>query len=485
MSDISGAYDAIVVGAGPNGLAAAIELARNGLGVCVFEANETVGGGARTGELTLPGYLHDLGSAVHPLAAASPFFCSLPLQDHGLKWVQPTIPLAHPFDDGSTAMLHYSLEDTCQTLGPDAEAYRKLIQPFVNRWPDLAAEILGPLHLPRHPVLLVRFGLKALQPASRLAHSLFKEKHARGFLAGLAAHSSLPLEKIPTSAIALMLAAPGHVVGWPFPQGGAQQISNALASYFCSLGGTIRTSFCVQSLHQLPPARAVICDLTPRQILQLARRDFTPGYVQALKRYRYGPGVFKMDWALAEPIPWESPLSRGAGTLHLGGTFDEIAAGEAEVWQGRHPQKPFVLLAQQTLADPTRAPQGKHTAWAYCHVPHGSSFDMSNRIEAQIERFAPGFRDCILHRKTTNTLQLENSNPNCVGGDINGGVQDLWQLFTRPAVRLVPYATSHTRIFICSSSTPPGGGVHGMCGYHAARAVLRRVFNHQGDRAKS
>jgi len=466
-------YDAIVIGSGPNGLAAAIALARAGWSVCLYEAKDTVGGGMRNRELTLPGYLHDVCSAVHPLGIASPFFQSLPLQDYGLEWIHPTIPLAHPFDDGSAAVLHQSLDLTCEGLGVDGGAYRRLMQPLVENWEQIADFILGPLRLPKNPIIATRFGYRAAWPITWLA-KIFSEAYAPAMLAGLAAHSFLPLDKITTSAFGLVLGILGHMVGWPIPKGGSQQIANALAAYFQSLGGDIVLNTAVQSVDELPKARAYLFDVTPKQLLSIMGKHLPDGwYKRRLQKYRYGPGVFKVDWALSNPIPWKSASCKNAGTIHAGGTLPEIAASEQAIWNGEHSDRPYVLVAQQSLFDDTRAPAGKHTAWAYCHVPHGSTLDMTEQIESQIERFAPGFRDCIRSKHTMNTQDYQNYNMNYIGGDINGGVQDIWQLFTRPTIRLRPYTTPAAGIYLCSASTPPGGGVHGLCGYHAARAVLQ------------
>ncbi|MDQ4106377.1 MAG: NAD(P)/FAD-dependent oxidoreductase [Actinomycetota bacterium] len=467
-----GAYDAVVVGAGPNGLSAAVEMARNGRSVAVLEANDQVGGGARSAELTLPGFVHDLGSAIHPMGLASPFFRELPLEEHGLEWVQPPAPLAHPFDDGTAAVLERSVEKTGASLGPDAAAYRRLIEPVVADWERLSGILLRPPRPPRHPLTLARFGLRAIRPARGLAQSVFEGERARGMFAGLAAHSILPLERSPTASFGLIFATIGHVVGWPLARGGAQKIADALASYLRSLGGEIFTGVRVQSVRDVPLTRAILFDLTPRQLLEIAGEHFTERYRSALARYRYGPGVFKVDFALDGPVPWRAAECARAGTVHLGGTLDEIAAGEAAVWRGKHPERPFVLLAQQSLFDDTRAPEGKHTVWAYCHVPNGSEFDMTGRIEAQIERFAPGFRERILAKKASEPAELERQNANLIGGDIGGGVADLRQLFARPALRPDPYSTPARGLYICSSSTPPGAGVHGLCGYFAARAAL-------------
>ena len=466
--------EAIVVGSGPNGLAAAITLAQTGRSVLVLEAEETVGGGTRSAELTLPGFLHDVCSAIHPLGLGSPFFRSLPLDEHGLEWIHPAAPLAHPLDDGTAVLLERSVETTAAGLGRDGSAYRRLISPYVESWDALAREILGPLRPPRHPLALARFGLSALRSATGLAKAHFEGERARALFAGLSAHSIMPLDKRPTASFGLVLAILGHAVGWPLPKGGSRQIAAALASYLRSLGGEIETGTRIESLAELPKARAVLLDVTPRQLLWIAGDSLRGSYRRRLAGYRYGPGVFKVDLALDGPIPWRAEECARAATVHLGGTLDEIAASEAAVVQGGQPEHPYVLLAQQTLFDPSRAPDGKHTVWAYCHVPNGASFDMDERIERQIERFAPGFRDRILARSAMGPAELETYNANYVGGDINGGVQDLRQLFTRPVPQLVPYATSLRNVYLCSSSTPPGGGVHGMCGYFAARAALRR-----------
>ena len=470
-------FDAVVVGSGPNGLAAAVTMQEAGLSVLLLEAKDTIGGGLRSAELTLPGFIHDICSAIHPLAAESPYFKTLPLEAHGLEYVFPTLSAAHPFDDGTAASLRKSIEETAGLLGDDERSYLKLIRPLVKDWPDIAKAALGPLRMPDHPVAMGQFGVNALQPATLLADIRFKTKEARGLWAGMAAHSIQPLTNIATSAIGLVLTAMGHIKGWPLPKGGSQGIANALASYFVSLGGKIETSFYVKSLEQLPSAHAVLFDVTPRQLLQIAGHRFSALYKWQLERYRYGMGVFKVDWALDGPIPFTAAECRQAGTIHMGNTLEEIAASERMTSDGAHPEKPFVLLAQQSLFDPTRAPAGKHTAWAYCHVPNGSEVDMTEAIEKQVERFAPGFRDRILARHVMNTAQMEAYNANYIGGDINGGIIDIGQLFTRPALRFSPYRTSAKGLYICSSSTPPGGGVHGMCGYHAARRALADVFH--------
>jgi phytoene dehydrogenase-like protein len=466
-------HDAVVVGSGPNGLAAAIELARAGRSVLVREAAEEIGGGLRSGQLTLPGFVHDLCSAIHPLAAASPFFRSVPLSEHGLEWIEPPVPLAHPLESGTATLLHRSVEETAAGLSVDGDTYARLFQPLVGDWPRLEGALLGPLiRLPHHPLALARFGQSALWPAAAFARRRFAGEPARALFAGLAAHSILPLEKLGTASFGLVLGLTGHAVGWPLPRGGSQQIAEALASYLRSLGGELVVGQPVESLDELK-ARTIVCDVTPRQFLRLAGERIGGRYRHALERFRYGPGVFKLDWALSGPIPWAAPECAGAGTVHLGGTLEEIAASERAPGQGATSEHPFVLLAQPTMFDDSRAPAGKHTAWAYCHVPNGSTSDMTEAVERQIERFAPGFSSRVLARHVSAPADLERRNANLVGGDIAGGANDLRQLVARPALRPVPYSTPLKGIYLCSASTPPGGGVHGMCGYHAARAALR------------
>jgi len=468
-------FDAVVVGSGPNGLAAAIEMQQQGLSVLLLEGKSQIGGGLRSAELTLPGFIHDVCSAIHPLAATSPFFKTLPLADFGLEYIYPPVSAAHPFDDGTAAALFGSAEQTGIKLGIDCKPYLKLIKPLVRDWPKLAPDVLGPLHFPTYPFKLARFGLDILPSALHTAKK-FRTKEARGLWAGMAAHGIQPLSNQATSAIALVLLAIGNLGGWPMAKGGSGKIADALAAYFISLGGKIETNFEVKNLQQLPSSKAVLLDVTPRQLLNIAGHRFSSLYKWQLEKYRYGMGIFKIDWALDGPIPFTAHECRQAGTIHLGNTLEEIAVGEKQTSQGKQAEKPFVLLAQQSLFDATRAPKGKHTAWAYCHVPNGSKADMTEIIEKQVERFAPGFRGLILARHSMNTEQMEAYNPNYIGGDINGGILDIRQLFTRPALRWSPYKTSSKGIYICSSSTPPGGGVHGMCGFYAAKRALKEVF---------
>lgn len=471
---MSKTYDAIVVGAGPNGLAAAIELARRGKRVCIYEANETIGGGARSAALTLPGFVHDICSAVHPLGVGSPFFKTLSLSKYGLEFIFPPAAVAHPFDDGSAILLHRSIEETSRQLGADARSYQRLLTPLVRDWEILAPELLAPIHFSRHPFAMARFGLNAIRSASGFARSRFKEERMRTFFAGLAAHSCISLDQFGTASFGLVLLTLGHKVGWPIPRGGTQNIANALAGYLKDLGGEIFTGVRVESLDDLAPSACVLFDLTPRQILRIAGESFPDRFRRKLGRYRYGPGVFKLDWALDGPVPWRTAECAQAATVHLGGSIAEIEASESAVWEGKLTDTPFVLLTQPSLFDALRAPEGKHTLWAYCHVPNGSTVDMTERIENQIERFAPGFRSRILARSEMSPAQMESHNANLVGGDITGGVQTLSQLFTRPTIHT--YNTPLKNVYICSSSTPPGGGVHGMCGYHAARTALRKSF---------
>ncbi len=470
------AWDAVVVGSGPNGLAAAIELARAGWRVRVYEALETAGGGMRSGEME-EGVLFDRCSAIHPLAAGSPCFRRWPLEDHGLRWIHPPLAAAHPLDGGRAAVLHPALQETVDRLEDDrpgdGEAWRRMVGKLAARWEELAPELLRPLlRPPRHPVALAGFGARALLPARLLAGWAFRGEAARGLFAGLAGHSMLPLERACTSAIALVLGAAAHAGGWPFPAGGAQRLAEALAGYFRFLGGEIITGHRVASLDELPPARAVLCDLAPVPFLRLAGERLPGRYRKALERFRYGPGVFKLDLLLDGPVPWAAEECGRAGTVHLGGTLEEIAAGEAAVNQGRAPERPYVLVAQNSLFDAERTRSGRHVLWTYCHAPAGSDLDLTGAIEAQVERFAPGFRDRILQRRRTTARDMEAYNPNYVGGDVGAGAQTLRQVLARPTWSPTPYRTPVPGLYLCSASTPPGGGVHGMCGHHAARTAL-------------
>jgi phytoene dehydrogenase-like protein len=466
--------DAVIVGSGPNGLAAAIAIGQTGRKVLVLEAASTIGGGCRSAELTLPGFVHDICSAVHPFAVISPFFQSLPLATHGLEWITPPVMLAHPLDDRPAVRLYASVERTADALGSDGPAYRALFDPLVESWPNVADSVLGPLRWPRHPLALAHFGIRALQPATTLAARAFAGARARALFGGIAAHSMIPLEKRPTGGVALALTLAAHVGGWCLPRGGAQRVADALAAHVRSLGGEIVTDTSVKSIDELPPAKAILCDLSPQPLLRIAGHRFPSRFRRALERYRYGMGVFKMDWALNGPIPWADEACARAGTVHLGGTLEDIAASEHQTWNSGHPDRPFVLLSQPTLFDSSRAPIGQHTVWAYCHVPHDSNADMLPRIEQQIERYAPGFRDRIIARAVRRPADIERDNPNFVGGDIAAGATTLGQLFTRPTWRT--YSTPVRGLYICSASTPPGVGVHGMCGYFAAQRALREVL---------
>jgi len=467
-------YDAVIVGAGPNGLAAAITLARAGRRVHVLEASERAGGGCRTAELTLPGFHHDICAAIHPMAVVSPFLRELPLSRYKLEWIQFPVPLAHPLPDGSAAVLHRSLDETARQLGDDGRSWRKLMQPFMNDPETLFSDILRPLRIPRHPFRMARFGLMALRSCRGMVQSRFKHSAARALFAGNAAHSFLPLDQATSASFGIVLGLTGHVVGWPCARGGSQRIIEALLAHLTELGGTVQTGVRVKSLRDVPSCKAVLFDVTPRQLAAIAGDALPSGYRRGLERFRYGPAVFKIDWALNAPIPWRNPECRQAGTVHVGGTFEEIATAEAETWQGKAPEKPFVLVAQQSLVDPGRAPEGKHTGWAYAHVPHGCEVDMTERIETQVERFAPGFRDTILARHVMSPRDYEQHNANFIGGDIGGGANTFAQFLFRPVARWDTYSTPNPQLFLCSSSTPPGAGVHGMCGYWAAQSALRR-----------
>ena len=463
---------ATVVGAGPNGLAAAIVLAQAGLRVDVFEAEEVAGGAARTLELTIPGFRHDFGSAVHPLAVGSPFFNSLPLAAHGLEWIHSPSVLAHPLDDGSAVLLERDFANMKETLGRDAKAWRRLMEPFARNWQALAPEVLAPVHLlTRHPFLLARFGLAGLPPANTVANFFFREERAKALFAGMAAHSFLSLNEPLSAGFGTLLGAAAHAVGWPIPRGGAQSITDALIAHLESLGGRVHTSSKIEKLSDA--ADLTLCDITPRQLLRLSDTNLPDASRSKFEKFRYGMAAFKVDYALSAPIPWKAQDCLRAATVHLGGTAEEITASESAIRNGGCAERPFVLLAQPSLFDATRAPDGKHTAWAYCHVPNGSTLDVLEKIENQIERFAPGFRDCVLARKILSPGALESMDANLVGGDINGGALDAGQFLFRPTAR--HYATSSPKIYLCSSSTPPGGGVHGMCGYHAAKLALSRL----------
>jgi len=461
---------ACVIGAGPNGLSAAIVLARAGLEVEVLEAEATPGGAVRTMELTLPGFLHDFGSAVYPLGAGSPFFSSLPLGEHGLEWIHSPAALAHPLDDGTAVMLERDMREAEQALGADGDAWRRLVGPFAEQWREFAPEVLRPFSpISKHPWLMARFGMNALRSARTIAQR-FRSERTRALFGGLAAHSFLSLDEPLSGAFGMLMAVSAHAVGWPIPRGGAQSLANALCGYLLTLRGKVKTSRRVRSLASLADYGLIVCDLTPRQILSIGGERLSEGFKQRLARFPYGPGVFKVDYALGSAIPWKARECLRAATVHLGGSFDEMAASEQAMRSGREAERPFVLLAQPSLFDASRTPDGKHTAWAYCHVPNGSKADMLGRVESQIERFAPGFRECVLARRVFFPADLEKMDSNLVGGDISGGKMVMGRMFPRPWQR--PYATSAADVYICSSSTPPGGGVHGMCGYHAAQAAL-------------
>lgn len=469
-----GMKHAIIVGSGPNGLSAAVALARAGVRVTVFEAADTIGGAARTEALTLQGFLHDAGAAVFPLGIASPFLRTLPLDEHGLHWIEPDVPLAHPLDGGDCVGQLHDLDATAALLGDDGDAWRSLVKPLVDAWPGFLSDALGPmLHVPSHPFVMARFGLTALQSASFAAHSKFKTERARTLFAGLAAHSNVPLHFAASAAAGLVLAGAAHTTGWPIARGGAQAITNALASLLQSLGGVIHTGSRVAALSDLPAHDAVLLDVTASQFVRLAGNGLSERQREPFAHVRQSPGVFKVDWALSAPIPWSAALARRAGTVHLGGSFDEIAASELSAWEGRDCERPYILLSQPSLFDSTRAPAGRHTAWAYCHVPNGSPADYTARIEAQVERFAPGFGETILARHTRTAPAMEAWNANLVGGDVSGGAMTLAQIVRRPT--LPPYRTPIDGVYLCSSATPPGGGVHGMCGWFAAAVAAKHM----------
>jgi phytoene dehydrogenase-like protein len=474
-------YDAIIVGAGPNGLAAAVALARAGLSVHVREAASVIGGGTRTEELTLPGYLHDVCSTIHPMALASPFFRELPLAKYGLEWVHTPTLIAHPFDNGNVITLERTLEATEHTLGEDGTAYRELVEPFVDRWEDLVEESLRPIRIPKRPFFMARFGLHALRSVDSLVRARFRNDETRALFAAIAGHCMLPLDWLTTASFGLMLCVTGHAVGWPLARGGSKRITAALAAYLRELGGSIEADARVTSLSQLPPARAILFDVTPRQLLGIAGDRLPRLYRHQLQRFRYGPGAFKIDWALSAPVPWKNARCTETPVLHLAGSYQEVLASERAPWDGTETDRPFVLFVQPTLFDRSRAPENGHIAWAYCHVRHGSTTDMTAAIEAQVERFAPGFRDLILRRSVIDPVQLEAHNSNMIGGDINEGAQFMRQLFFRPVPRWDPYRVPGQDMYLCSASTPPGGAVHGMCGYHAARSALRHTFRRRAQ----
>jgi phytoene dehydrogenase-like protein len=467
--------DAVIIGSGPNGLSAAVTLARAGASVVVLEGHDEIGGGTRTAALTLPGFRHDVCSGCHPMGILSPFFRSLPMEEHGLRWAKPEVSVAHPLDEQPAVLLRRSVQETATGLGADAKAYEKLVAPYLSDPQAFMADVLAPLRWPRHPVRMFRFGLNAIQSAVGLSRARFREERARALFAGCSAHSVLPLERPLSAAVGLVFCLTGHIENWPVAQGGSEAISRALAGILSSLHGRIETGRWVRSLADLPSARVYLFDTSPAQLTSIAAPVLPERYLRRLRRYRYGPGLFKIDWALDGPIPWKDPSILAASTVHLGGTLDEIASAETAVWRGEHPPAPFVLLIQQSQLDASRAPPGKHTGYAYCHVPARSTLDVTRAIEHQVERFAPGFRDRILARHVMGAADFERYNPSLVGGAPTGGVTDLGQLFTRPVARWNPYTTPNRRIFLCSSATPPGGGVHGMCGYYAAMTVLRKI----------
>lgn len=469
-------YDVVITGSGPNGLAAAIRLQQAGLSTAIFEKASVPGGATRTAELTLPGFKHDLGSAIHPLTVDSPFFKTLPLTEHGLSWVYPDIPFAHPFLDGTAYAAYQNIEQTAAQLGPDKAAYTSLFMHLTHLWDDINPDILGPLSFPKHPLKLVSFGLRAGLSARTLAKLYFQQEKTKAFFYGAAAHSTLPLSNMASAAFGLVLFTLAHKVGWPFPKGGASKIHEALVSYYQSIGGTLELNHAVQDMKALPKAKAYIFDLTPKQLLTIKGIELPWLYRKRLENYRYGAGIFKIDWALHNPIPFTNEACRKAGTVHIGYSTKEMERSERVIYGGGIVKEPYVLLAQHTPFDSSRAPAGKHTAWAYCHIPNNSDFDMREEIENQVEKVAPGFKESIISRSTHTTSQMEAFDPNLVGGDINGGKQDIRQLFTRPVTRLSPYSTPNPQVYICSSSTPPGGGVHGMGGFHAAEKVLKDHF---------
>jgi len=476
MTDSSSKYDAIVVGSGPNGLSAAILMAQNGLNVHIIEAEETIGGGTRTKELTEPGFLHDVCSAVHPTALASPYLSTLPLHDYGLEWIHPEVAAAHPLDDGKAVLGYKSLEKTLEGLGSDSRNYNRLYKEFVYSWDTLKNDLFGTLRNTQNPLTMARFGWYGMNSTKQLANSVFETPEAKAFFAGHAAHSILPLEKAFSASFGLVLCTSMHAVGWPIAKGGSSMITKAMAEYFKSLGGTIETGNRISKFEDVPRTTSLLFDLTPHQVAGICENQLPSSYKKQLMNYEYGPGACKIDIAVSEPIPWLNKGCRKAGTVHLGGTLEEIAHSERETWKGNHPEKPYVLLSQPSLFDDSRAPKGKHTVWAYCHVPNGSDRDCKNEILNQIERYAPGFRDTIISCNTMTAVQMNEYNENYIGGDINGGAQFLKQLVGRPVLKWNPYKTPISGLYICSSSTPPGGGVHGMSGFHAAKSALKSDF---------
>ncbi|WP_424493806.1 phytoene desaturase family protein [Salinimicrobium sp. GXAS 041] len=469
-------YDAIIIGSGSNGIAAAIRLQEKGLKTAIYEQASTPGGATRTNELTLPGFKHDVGSAILPMGIASPFFGSLPLHEHGLEWIYPEVAYAHPFNDGTAYACYQNLYETAAQLGEDEKGYLNIFEPLVKNWNKLDKDLLGPLGIPAHPFMFMKFGLKALPSAKLLVNHYFKNDKSKTFFYGSAAHSTLPLTSLASASFGLVLTTTAHKYGWPFPKGGAGKFTEALLSYYKSLGGELFLNTFVENVQELPNAYAYLFDLTPKQLLNIKGTNFSSLYRKRMETYNYGAGVFKIDWALSEPIPFTNEKCRKAGTVHLGFSSEEIEVSEKGIHEKNITDKPYVLVAQHSPFDNSRAPEGKHTAWAYCHVPNGSTKDFTKEIENQIEKAAPGFKETILARSTKNTHQLQQFNPNLVGGDINGGRQDITQLFTRPIAKINPYSTPDPRVYICSSSTPPGGGVHGMCGFHAANAALKDHF---------
>lgn len=482
MNESNPEYDAVVVGSGPNGLSAAVRLAQKGLKVLVQESGSSIGGGTRTAELTEPGFLHDVCAAVLPTTVSSPYLSSLPLEEYGLKYIYPEISYAHPLEGGRAISIYHSLDKTLENLGNGASAYKKLYENFIKEWTSLSEDVFGTLRFPSHPLLMAQFGYKGMLSAEKLVHTYFNNPALKAAFAGCAAHSILPLDKAFSASFGLVLGTSAHATGWPVAKGGTHKVTKALADHFQHLGGSIQTNSKVKELADIPSCKTILFDLIPHQIAEIADSDLPSSYRNKLLNYKYGPGSFKIDWALSEPVPWKNPELRKAGTVHLGGTFEEIAESEQMVWEGKHPKKPYVIVTQASLFDESRAPKGNHTLWAYCHVPNGSTQNMTNEIEDQIERYAPGFRDTIISKHRMNTKQFQAYNPNYIGGDINGGAQYFKQLIGRPVLKWNPYKIPGKSMYICSSSTPPGGGVHGMCGYHAAQSALKNEFGIQSDK---